>query len=516
MRATKLYVVVAVCAALLCAVPRQVFGQTNGRMIGGVTGNGTAECELNASLGARVARTGYEWREIQPTPAPIDWNTGNAAAQDASFECFRTHGIRIFYTLAYAPAWAGGGGDGHQLPNFNAWQEFVRQTIAHYAYLGDGIVFGIWNEPDGRFLNGCPGQLDKGECWGYYLWSFATAARDAANPSAILAGPDMGTLDSRLDSALSWMRSYARPQDIVTTHWYNHGDSQDWWVQTVTNKAGGRTTWLTETGVNRCEDGLQASEVNTYASQFVFSSNAAWRAYMYYQVTSGPGDLCFGVRGRPAFDKLRSWAEFLNGQSGTGNMQANSAVRGCANFSLLPPVSMPSPALCEIHCQAAGANACEYFQNGDCYAEFGSGCFVQAGYSGWWARVFSSGGGGGSGATTLQGGATLSPEQTAASPNGRFVLKYQSDGNLVLYDNGSPVWAINCWPGCSGTGYAGNSFTPAGYGTMQTDGNFVVYNSSGAPVWHAGTFGNSGAYLSIRDDGGLIVYGPSSNILWQR
>jgi hypothetical protein len=238
-------------------------------------------------------------------------------------------------------------------------------------------------------------------------------------------------------------------------------------VQTVTNKAGGRTTWLTETGVNRCENGLQASEVDTYASQFVFSSNAAWRAYMYYQVTSGSGDLCFGVRGRPAFDKLRSWAEFLNGQSGTGNMQANSAVRGCANFSLLPPVSMPSPALCEIHCQVAGANACEYFQDGDCYAEFGSGCFVQAGYSGWWARVFSSGGGGSSGATTLQGGATLSPEQTAASPNGRSSCPLPVDGNLVSMTTEAR------WPSTagrsSGTGYAGNPFTPAGYTTMQTD-----------------------------------------------
>jgi len=43
----------------------------------------------------------------------------------------------------------------------------------------------------------------------------------------------------------------------------------------------------------------------------------------------------------------------------------------------------------------------------------------------------------------------------------------------------------------------------------KTDGNFVVYNSSGAPVWHAGGYGNPGAYLSIRDDGALIVRATS-------
>ena len=55
----------------------------------------------------------------------------------------------------------------------------------------------------------------------------------------------------------------------------------------------------------------------------------------------------------------------------------------------------------------------------------------------------------GGGATHLSGGTHLYPDQSAASPNGRFVLKYQTDGNFVLYDNGGAVWAINCWPQCN-------------------------------------------------------------------
>jgi hypothetical protein len=317
------------------------------------------------------------------------------------------------------------------LPDQNAWSQFVSSVVSHYAYLGDNIVFGIWNEPDGDFLN-CNGQA-KGTCWGQFLWNPATVARNTVNPGAVLAGPDMGTLDGRLDDALDFFNFSARPQDIVTTHWYNHGDSQDWWVQNVTNKAGGRKTWLTETGVNRCDDNQQASEVDNYVAQFVFSGNAAWNAYMYYQVTQGPGDLCFGVRGRPAFDKLRQWADFVGGV-----------------------------------------------------------------------------GGGGPEETHLNPGESLSPDQSITSPNGRYQLKYQPDGNLVLYDNGSAIWAINCWPDC-------NNIGAPGMATMQSDGNFVVYDSGGGPVFHTSTNGNPGAYLAVRDDGNLVVYAPGGgSILWQR
>jgi hypothetical protein len=119
-------------------------------------------------------------------------------------------------------------------------------------------------------------------------------------------------------------------------------------------------------------------------------------------------------------------------------------------------------------------------------------------------------------ATFLTGGWTLGPEGSVSSPSGRFVLKYQSDGNLVLYDNGSAAWAINCWPDCNSSGFQGNPFQPAGYATMQTDGNFVVYNSYGNPVWHTWTFGNPGAYLAVKDDGGLVVYSNGGTELWSR
>jgi len=44
------------------------------------------------------------------------------------------------------------------------------------------------------------------------------------------------------------------------------------------------------------------------------------------------------------------------------------------------------------------------------------------------------------------------------------------------------------------------------YLTMQTDGNFVEYNSSNAAVWSTGTAGTNAANFEVQDDGNLVVY----------
>jgi WSC domain len=72
-----------------------------------------------------------------------------------------------------------------------------------------------------------------------------------------------------------------------------------------------------------------------------------------------------------------------------GGMQADSAVRGCSNWSWWSPVYQPDAGACSNHCAQNGADACEWNVNGDCYVEFASGgCFVQGGFPGWSAAVF--------------------------------------------------------------------------------------------------------------------------------
>ncbi len=92
------------------------------------------------------------------------------------------------------------------------------------------------------------------------------------------------------------------------------------------------------------------------------------------------------------------------------------------------------------------------------------------------------------------------------SSDGQYRLYMQSDGNVVLYQNGSNV--------IFQSGSAGNSGT---YLIMQGDGNLVAYNSVGTPVFHTGTHGNPGAFLSLGDDGRLIIYGADGvSELWSR
>lgn len=103
--------------------------------------------------------------------------------------------------------------------------------------------------------------------------------------------------------------------------------------------------------------------------------------------------------------------------------------------------------------------------------------------------------------TVVEAENPLLPEQPVYSPNGVHELKLQSDGNLVLYSNGSPVWA------------SGTFGTPVD-AKVQTDGNFVVYHSGGQAVWDTGTY-SPGAFLAVRDNGVVVLYDTLGNVLWR-
>jgi hypothetical protein len=100
-----------------------------------------------------------------------------------------------------------------------------------------------------------------------------------------------------------------------------------------------------------------------------------------------------------------------------------------------------------------------------------------------------------------------------SSCNGVYQLIMQSDGNLVIYQNGGAIWA-------TGTNQYGTGGNPDA-AVMQSDGNFVIYNYQNFPnndwryVWDTGTNGNPGAVLGLRSDGNLMVIAPNGAVLWQ-
>lgn len=126
--------------------------------------------------------------------------------------------------------------------------------------------------------------------------------------------------------------------------------------------------------------------------------------------------------------------------------------------------------------------------------------------NGWWAPNSCRNGFGLNYYTTLGPGQSLYPGDSLWSVNGDYELKYQTDANLVLYQGSTAQWAINCWPTCNNLGNAGVT-------TMQTDGNFVVYDDTSNYVWNSSTYGANGAFLALRY-GQLRIFSTTGATLW--
>lgn len=104
------------------------------------------------------------------------------------------------------------------------------------------------------------------------------------------------------------------------------------------------------------------------------------------------------------------------------------------------------------------------------------------------------------GPDVLASGEILWVNQFRRSPNGAYMLLYQSDGNLVFYGPSGPI----AWTGTSGSAL----------GTyMNPSGNIEVYNQGPTLVWQSGTGGNSGAYLRVQDNGRLALIAANGSIL---
>jgi hypothetical protein len=99
----------------------------------------------------------------------------------------------------------------------------------------------------------------------------------------------------------------------------------------------------------------------------------------------------------------------------------------------------------------------------------------------------------------------LTYEHIVFGRTGLALLKFQADGNLVVYDEfGKARWS-------SRTVHRG------AYTLFQPDGNLVVYaidHTSQPAVWASNTCCRIGAYLSVQDDGNVVIYDSGNHALW--
>jgi hypothetical protein len=91
--------------------------------------------------------------------------------------------------------------------------------------------------------------------------------------------------------------------------------------------------------------------------------------------------------------------------------------------------------------------------------------------------------------------------------NKTLSLNTQQDGNLVIYNSqGQPVWS-------SGSEGRGN---PPYFSTMQSDGNFVIYGANNNPIWSTGTSGVGVPPFRaiIQPDGNFVIYDKNNSPTW--
>lgn len=105
--------------------------------------------------------------------------------------------------------------------------------------------------------------------------------------------------------------------------------------------------------------------------------------------------------------------------------------------------------------------------------------------------------------THITPGSILLPKQTLATYDRKAFLVLQPDGNLVLYNrNRSPVWA---------TGTDNKNVDRV---IFQQDGNIVLYSRDGRAVWASHTDGRGAKVLVLQDDLNLVMYSNSGQALW--
>jgi hypothetical protein len=96
----------------------------------------------------------------------------------------------------------------------------------------------------------------------------------------------------------------------------------------------------------------------------------------------------------------------------------------------------------------------------------------------------------------------LLSNQCIISPKGQYILLMNAPaGPLFIDDLSRNV----------GTWSASGSQNGGVKASLQSDGNFVVYNSSNTALWSSGTAGTGANLLDMEDDGRIILYRP----VWQ-
>ena len=255
-------------------------------------------------------RIGIDWDIIEPVQGRFDLGDPRV-----NFWVDQAHaaGLHVFATLGGPPAWAAPCSSCMPYSLWD-WYAYVHHVIARFAYLGNDITFGVWNEPNlTKFL--FPSSPDLyGD-----LFDYANLARLDANPSARLAGPETevgAEASGFFAAALARLQPDLRPQDVITVHWYPGTRSPELlgYMQRILARVGTREVWLSETGEKNPDDALQRTRLQAIVDTFNRRPWTQWSKIFIYRLYGDDPfdeDVAFGLLRpdlsiRPAFDGYRA------------------------------------------------------------------------------------------------------------------------------------------------------------------------------------------------------------------
>jgi hypothetical protein len=107
--------------------------------------------------------------------------------------------------------------------------------------------------------------------------------------------------------------------------------------------------------------------------------------------------------------------------------------------------------------------------------------------------------------TILKGNENFGRGQFAESPNNRFKVGLNSQGNLIMLDGNKEVWRLQ--------DKNRRDITNIDKASMQKDGNLVLRESSGKLRWDSETSNNNGSEFQV-DDGGQLKVVYRGTVLW--
>jgi len=261
-----------------------------------------------AELGAGIVRLPFGWDLMEPScKGCFDWTTTDAWRDEAK----RT-GRTIFASIAYAPKWANGGHEYWYPPiNYQDWYDFVFAVSSRYK--NDIVLWGVWNEPNlDLFMKGADVNVYR------ELTINARAAIRAANPDALVVGPDVSWHALTNGWFAAAMTAFGDLFDIVAVHWYLDGPPlEELMDKAVRPYALGKPVWLAETGRKPCASMFGEAAQALFYAQVLEAFQARrdwWTGVLFYDLWEDPTPPDCGSAitrpdwsNRPAFTTLQNF-----------------------------------------------------------------------------------------------------------------------------------------------------------------------------------------------------------------